>query len=289
LASKSLKSTKGQDNAANRKPVAAGTPVPAPRDLARFAALVKIIEGLRGPHGCPWDKAQTHQSLRETFLQECYEALEAMDEADAAKLREELGDLLLHVVLQAQIGAEAGEFTIRDVIEGINRKLVHRHPHVFGEKQVKDVDEIIHNWETLKKEEKGESTSLLASVPRAMPALSYAQEVQHRVAEVGFDWKYDSGVIEKLAEEVAELSRARGRRRKTEEYGDLLFTIANIARRQGIDLEVALREANRKFYTRFTAMEEQCRERRVNIGDLSFEEQNELWERVKRRRGRTES
>jgi len=203
----------------------------------------------------PLDRKQTHSSLRETFLQECYEVIEALDENDAQKLREELGDLLLHIVLQAQIASEANEFDIGDVIEGINKKLIHRHPHVFGEQKVKDVEEVLHNWEELKRQEKGVTDSMLNSVPKSLPSLSYSQEVQHRVAQVGFDWKTDEGVIEKLAEEVGELKRAGNEKEISEEYGDLLFTIVNIARRQGVDAEVALREANRKFRRRFQYME----------------------------------
>jgi len=253
-----------------------------PRDLSRFSALVKIIRQLRNPDGgCPWDRAQTHKSLRGTFLQECYEVLEALDEADSRKLREELGDLMLHIVIQAQIAAESDEFTVDEVIDGINRKLIHRHPHVFGEQKVSGVKDVLHNWEELKRAEKGKDVSLLASVPKDMPSLSHAQEIQHRVARVGFDWKEDSGVIDKLAEEVGELSRASSKEQKVEEFGDLLFTMANIARRQEIDLEVALREANRKFLDRFRYMEEICRQKGVNIGDLSFAEQNAMWNKAK--------
>jgi len=253
-----------------------------PKDLSRFSALVNIIRQLRNPEGgCPWDRAQTHTSLRETFLQECYEVLEALDEAESRKLREELGDLLLHIVMQAQIAAESGEFSIDEVINGINRKLIHRHPHVFGDVKVNGVNDIVYNWEELKKAEKGKDVSLLASVPKAMPSLSYAQEIQRRVARVGFDWKEDSGVIDKLAEEVAELGQADSEDHKVEEFGDILFTVANIARRQKIDLEVALREANRKFLQRFQYMEEICRKKGVNIGDLSFKQQNALWNEAK--------
>jgi len=257
-----------------------------PKDWGRFSALMRVIARLRGPDGCPWDKEQTHTSLRETFLEECHEVLEALDEGDARKLREELGDLLLHIVLQARIAEEAKEFKMGDVIESINRKLVHRHPHVFGERKVSGVDEIVHNWEELKREEKPAGESILGSVPKSLPALGYSQEVQHRVAQVGFDWETDEGVIEKLAEEVEELSRAQDEKQKVEEYGDLLFTLANIARRQGVDLEVALREANSKFRRRFQHMEEACRQRGVEMTDLTFKEQNKLWEEAKRRTGR---
>ena len=256
--------------------------VTLPKDLSRFSALVKIIARLRGPDGCPWDKEQTHASLRESFLQECYEVLETLDEGDSRKLREEMGDLLLHIVLQAQIAEESGEFKITDVIKSINEKLIHRHPHVFGGQKVAGVEEIVHNWEILKREEKGTEVSIIASVPKSMPALSYSQEIQHRVAQVGFDWESDTGVIEKLAEEVSELTLADTIEGKKEEFGDLLFTMVNIARRQGVDLEVALREANHKFSRRFQYMEDLCRRRSLTFSGLSFDEQNRLWEEAKR-------
>ena len=253
-----------------------------PENLNEFTALVDIITMLRSPDGCPWDRQQTHRSLRATFLQECYEVLAALDSGDVAALREELGDLLLHIVLQAQIASEAGEFDIGDVIEGISKKLVYRHPHVFGDGYARDAEEVARNWESLKRAEKGTAYSILDSVPGEMPALSYSQEVQHRVAQVGFDWEDDEGVIDKLAEEIREFREAEGLERRTQEFGDLLFTLANIARRQHMDLETALREANRKFYRRFARMEEVCRQRGISFGDLSFDEQNTLWEEAKK-------
>jgi tetrapyrrole methylase family protein / MazG family protein len=257
-----------------------------PDDLSKFDALREIIARLRAPDGCPWDRKQTHASLRETFLQECYEVLESLDEGNARELREELGDLLLHIVLQAQIAEESGEFKIEDVIKGINEKLIHRHPHVFGTVQVKNAEEVLHNWQELKqveKDKKGNKDSLLASVPKSLPALNYSQEIQHRAAQVGFDWENDQGVIDKLAEELGEFQHAATKKEKTEEIGDILFTMANIARRQGIELEVALREANQKFYKRFNYMEAVCKKRSIKIGDLSFDEQNALWDEAKKK------
>jgi tetrapyrrole methylase family protein/MazG family protein len=247
-----------------------------------FENLVDIVAKLRGPDGCPWDKEQTHRSLRATFLQECYEVLAALDSGDTAALREELGDLMLHIVLQAQIAAEAGEFTIEDSLRSISEKLIFRHPHVFGSTEVGSAEEVTHNWVQLKQAEKGTDESMLAGVPKEMPALGYSQEIQDRVARVGFDWEDDEGVIDKLAEEVDEFRRTESRERRAEEFGDLLFTLANIARRWDIDLEAALRGANQRFYRRFAHMEEVCRRRGVNIGDLSFDEQNALWEEAKR-------
>jgi tetrapyrrole methylase family protein/MazG family protein len=253
-----------------------------PEDLSRFSALVDLIARLRAPDGCPWDRKQTHASLRGSLLSECYEVLEALDEGDTSKLRDELGDLLLQIVLHAQIASEAGEFGLGEVIEGINRKLIHRHPHIFGSEKVKDAEEVALNWEELKGEEREPGTSILESVPRPMPALGYSQEVQRRAAYLGFDWEEDEGVIDKLAEEVSEFQQADSDKEKAIEFGDLLFTLANIARRMGIDLEAALREANRRFYKRFSYMEEACRQRGLDFGQLSFDEQNALWEEAKK-------
>lgn len=253
-----------------------------PQDLDKFATLVEIIARLRAPDGCPWDRKQTHASLRENLLAECYEVLEALDEGDSGKLCDELGDLLMQIVLHARIAAEAGEFEMGDVVRGINTKLIHRHPHIFGSKKVRDAEEVALNWESLKQEEREADTSILESVPRQMPALGYSQEIQRRVARVGFDWENVDGVIEKLAEEVRELQEAGSQEERAQEFGDLLFTLVNIARRQGVDSEAALREASRRFFRRFTYMEELCRQRGLNFDELSFDEQNALWEEAKR-------
>ena len=252
-------------------------------DLSQFTTLVDIIARLRAPDGCPWDKRQTHASLRGNLLEECYEVLEALDEDNSDKLCDELGDLLMQVVLHTQIATEAGEFELSDVVNSITTKLIHRHPHVFGSKKVKNAEEVAFNWETLKQEERGADTSILASVPKQMPALGYSQEIQRRVAQVGFDWADIDGVIRKLTEEVNELKQADSQERKAQEFGDLLFTLANIARRLGIDLETALREANQRFYRRFTYMEAVCRQGGVNLGELSLDEQNVLWEEAKKK------
>jgi tetrapyrrole methylase family protein/MazG family protein len=254
-----------------------------PGDLSQFAALVEIMARLRAPDGCPWDRQQTHASIKGNLLEECYEVLEALDEGDVAKLCNELGDLLMQIVFHAQIAAEAGEFELGDVIRSINTKLIHRHPHVFGSSKVKDAGEVLVNWEALKREEREAEASLLGGIPREMPALSYSQEVQDRVARVGFDWENIDGIIDKLAEEVAELKQAESQEQKVREFGDLLFTLANIARRMGINLEASLRQANQRFYRRFSYMEELCRQRGLNLSQLSLDEQNALWEEAKRR------
>jgi tetrapyrrole methylase family protein/MazG family protein len=251
-------------------------------NLDKFDTLVEIIARLRGPEGCPWDREQTHASLREALLEECYEVLEALDEKSSQKLSEELGDLLMQIVFHAQLAAESGEFQLRDVIRKINTKLIHRHPHVFGSVRVKDSGEALVNWEALKKKEKGGNASLLDNVPKKLPSLSYSQEIQGRAARTGFDWEDIEGVIDKLAEEVDELKRAESRREKEHEFGDLLFTLVNVARWLEVDPESALRETNQRFYRRFTSMEAVCRKRGVSLADLSFEEQDELWEEAKK-------
>ncbi|MCJ7605963.1 MAG: nucleoside triphosphate pyrophosphohydrolase [Dehalococcoidales bacterium] len=255
--------------------------MPIPEDLGKFESLVSIIARLRAPDGCPWDREQTHTTLRVNLLSEAYEVLEALDAGDDDELCEELGDLLLQIVLHAQIARDEGEFEIADVIRGICTKIIGRHPHIFGDTEVNSSREVMVNWEALKKIEKPERASMLEGVPKAMPSLDYAYEIQRRVARVGFDWEDMDGVIEKLAEEVREIREANDKDELADEYGDLLFTLANIIRRDGIDPETALREANRKFYKRFAYMEELCRQRGYTFGELTFKEQNDLWNEAK--------
>jgi len=253
----------------------------SPEELHKFDTLVGIIARLRGPDGCPWDRKQTHASLRENLLSECYEVLAALDDGDTDQLGEELGDLLLQIVLHAQIASEAGEFTLGDVVHSITTKLIHRHPHIFGNRTVADAEEVMLNWEELKEEEREDGVSMLNGVPRLMPALSYSYEVQKRVARVGFDWENLDGVIDKLVEEIGELRQAGNLEQQAHEFGDLLFTLVNIARRMGIDAEAALRKTNQRFYRRFSRMEEICRQRGLNLRELSLDEQDVLWEEAK--------
>ncbi len=250
-------------------------------DLSQFHGLERIVAQLRAPDGCPWDREQTHASLKKYLLEECYEVLEALDEGDTDRLCEELGDLLLQIALHAQIAAEAGEFSMGDVLRGINAKLIHRHPHVFGDVQVADAREVEHNWEALKREERQEEASLLSGVAKDMPALAYSQSIQGRAAQAGFEWESLGGVIEKVDEELAELSVAQNQEEKVGEFGDVLMALVNIARWLQIDAEESLRLANRRFYRRFTQMEELCRQRGVDFRSLSFDEQNGLWEQAK--------
>ena len=256
--------------------------MPVPENLHKFDTFVDIIARLRAPDGCPWDKEQTHKSLRVNLLSEAYEVLEALDGADPAKLREELGDLLLQVVLHAQIAKDEDEFEIDDVIKGISEKIVRRHPHIFGNKKVRDSKEVMHNWEILKKDEREAGKSMLDGVPKYMPALAYAYEISRRAVRVGFEWENIGGVIDKLIEEIREIKEASGPEEKTQEFGDLLFTLVNFARWQGIDAEVALREANRKFYKRFSRVEELCRKRGKELPKLTLKEWDDLWEEAKK-------
>ena len=248
---------------------------------AEFQTLVDIIARLRSPEGCPWDREQTHRSLRDALLEECYEVLEALDAGDTAELQVELGDLLMQVVFHARIAADAGHFTIEDVIAGIVAKLVRRHPHVFGDSEAADSNAVLRHWEDIKKEERPEGVSMLDGAPKAMPALAYSQEIQGRVARVGFDWESDDGVLDKLNEEVREMSQAETQAEKEAEFGDILFTLVNYARRQGIDAEAALRQASGKFYRRFRSMEQHCDREGLCFKDLSFDQQNRLWEQAK--------
>jgi tetrapyrrole methylase family protein/MazG family protein len=250
-----------------------------------FTGLKRIIARLRGPNGCPWDKKQTHASLKPYLVEESYEVLQALDEGVPEKLRDELGDLLLQIMLHSQIADEEEQFNIDGVIENISEKLIHRHPHVFGSVKAKDAVEVEQSWEALKQEERAEGESILSGMPEQMPALAYSQSMQRRVAGVGFDWETVEEIIDKLAEEVGEIKRAASQHEKANEFGDLLFTLANIARRLGIDLEMALRSANQRFYQRFTYMEKICRERGINLASLSLDEQNKLWEEAKRSMG----
>jgi tetrapyrrole methylase family protein/MazG family protein len=246
-----------------------------------FVALIDIIARLRGPDGCPWDREQTHLSLKPTLVEECYEVLEAVDEEDDKKLCEELGDLLMQIVLHAQIADDQGKFSIKDVLQGINTKLIHRHPHVFGEAKVSNSQEVILSWEALKQKERG-VTPLLSGLPKGMPALAYSQALQRRAARVGFDWKDINGVIEKLGEEVEELRQSANPEERAREFGDVLFALTNVARWLDVESEEALRMANERFCRRFGYMEKHCLEQGIALSSLSLDQQNELWEDAKK-------
>ena len=250
-----------------------------------FESFQEVVASLRAPHGCEWDRKQTHKSLRKALLEETYEALKAIDEGDSSKLTEELGDILLQVVLHAQIGYEKGAFSMVDVLRGINQKIVRRHPHVFGDVKLESMDHLLVNWEKMKAEERkangNAENSLLDGVPDILPALIQAQEVQDRAARVGFDWKDIRGVLDKIMEELQEVDVTTNQSQLAEEIGDLLFAVVNYARWRKVDAEFALQEANQKFKKRFGFIESKTRQQGRELGQLSFDELNEFWEEAK--------
>jgi tetrapyrrole methylase family protein/MazG family protein len=254
-------------------------PLPRSSSLANLAETVAI---LRSPDGCPWDQEQTHQSLRGDFLEEVSEVLAALDENDMDGLREELGDVFYHLVMQIQMASEAEEFRLTDVIAGIDAKLKYRHPHVWGDWRVRDSEEVIQNWEMLKAREKAErSNSLVDNIPHTLPALARSQKLQTRVRQVGFDWPDIAGVYEKVQEEIAELHEAASAEQKAEELGDLLFVVVNLAKWLDIDAESALREANAKFSRRFRALEKLAETRQLSLSEMDLDSLEALWQEVK--------
>ncbi|HEV8383339.1 MAG TPA: nucleoside triphosphate pyrophosphohydrolase [Candidatus Acidoferrales bacterium] len=274
-----------------------------------FEALVALQERLLAPDGCPWDREQTHESLRTYLIEETYEVLEALDARDDQRLPGELGDLLLQIVFHAQLARQAGRFDIRDVIERIHTKMVRRHPHVFGEVKAATSKAVLKNWEQLKAEERAKTEksgagtegqgsfaslrmttgSVLEGVPHTLPALLEAYQITRRAANIGFDWDDVEGILEKLREETAELREhlgpardAQTQQRVEEELGDLLFVAVNLARFLNVDPEITLKKANRKFISRFRAMEEEAARRGGRLADVPREEMEALWERAKR-------
>lgn len=247
-----------------------------------YEGVEQVLARLLGPDGCPWDKKQTRETLAEDFLEECYELIEAIEEGDDAKIIEELGDVLFHVIFQMRLGEDSGEFSREDVLGGLVDKLVRRHTHVFGDRSASGADEAIANWEAAKRQEKAASGgSILDGAPKNMPALSYAQAVQGRAERAGFDWDNFDGVLAKVAEELAEIEAAGTDAERESELGDLLFSVVNAARWLGIDAETALRGANRKFFARFTQMERISRERGATFDTLSLDEKESLWQEAK--------
>ncbi len=267
---------------------------------AAFARLVDLVRVLRSPGGCPWDREQTLQTLRPFVLEETYEVLEALDRDDRRALREELGDFIFEGVLLAQLCTESGDFTVADSLHAISDKLVRRHPHVFGpaggtgdddRPRPTTPDEVVERWEDLKSREtssKGEQRTALGGVPKVLPALLRTHEIGIRASAVGFDWERAADVVAKIEEEVAELraeirsGAPENRDRAEEEMGDLLFAIANLSRKLGIEPESALRRANDKFTRRFSAMEARLRATGKPLSGFTLREMDDEWERVKR-------
>ncbi len=250
----------------------------------KFNELVKIMARLRSPDGCPWDKEQTHETLKKYMIEEAYELLETIDAQDDEALMEECGDVLLQVVFHARIAQEEGRFTILDVLEKIGHKLVSRHPHVFSDRDAHSADEVLRNWETDKKKEKPERESILDGIPNHLPALMQAQRIQERASRVGFDWEQVEEVFEKFEEEWQEFRRARSeehRQRVEEELGDLLFALVNVARYVDVDPEQALAKTNQKFKRRFRYIEDQAKKNQQILNHMTLEEMDGLWEQAK--------
>jgi tetrapyrrole methylase family protein/MazG family protein len=274
--------------------------VPALEPLANVTSphgLPWLVARLRAPDGCPWDREQDHLSLRKFLLEESYEVYDALEAGSTPQLAEELGDLLLQIVLHAQYAAEEGVFDLSDVHRSVMTKIVRRHPHVFGDVVAESAADVIRNWEQIKAGERasrldrdGESEADDGSMPaafaglsRTLPALAYAQEMQERAASLGYDWPSVEGVLDKVAEEAAEVVAAPDEHARHEELGDLLLVVVNLARKLGIDAEAALRSASAKFAVRFAQVERLAAERDVELRSLSFDELDDLWREAKRR------
>ncbi len=241
--------------------------------------LIEIIDILRSENGCKWDREQTHSSLRKNMLEEAYEAVDAIDDNDFKHLQEELGDVLLQVVLHSQIAKEEKAFNIEDVAKGISDKLVHRHPHVFGDVKVSSTSEILDNWEKLKKEEKPHRTSIMDGISKAQSALMSAQKISKKAVNVGFEWPNEDSLYDCVYSEIKEFKDAKTKEEKEEELGDILFAIVNLARWNKLDAEQALLKANKKFINRFKSMEKNANK---ELEHLTLEEWDELWKKAKK-------
>jgi tetrapyrrole methylase family protein/MazG family protein len=242
--------------------------------------LRDIVAQLRSPEGCPWDREQTHESLKPHLIEECYELIDAIDAADDKELKEELGDLLLQVVLHSQMASEEKRFDLDDVAAVIADKLVNRHPHVFGETRLPDSEAVLRQWEVIKRAEKQERRSVLDGVPKGLPALARAQKVQGKAARVGFDWNKAEGALEKVREELSEVESAP-ENDLHEEIGDLLFALVNFARKKELDAEQLLNQATTKFAVRFQTMERLAQERNMEFVSLPLAQKDLLWEEAK--------
>ena len=255
-----------------------------------IARLLKIMARLRGPGGCPWDREQTHQSIRHNLIEECYEAIDALDEGKMDAFKDELGDLLLQVVFHAQMASEAGTFDFDAVARTINDKLVRRHPHVFGKTKADDSAAVLQQWEAIKKSEKNADTIVsLGDLPKHLPALLKADKLQRKVARVGFDWKRSKDVVAKVEEEVRELKGAMGskdRKQFEEELGDLLFAVVNLARFENLQAEELLNRATAKFVKRFQEIEKAVHGSGRRLEDCTLRELDTLWESARHKKKR---
>lgn len=254
------------------------------KDKYNVNDLVRIMEILRAPDGCMWDQAQDHHSIRQNFIEETYEACEAIDDNDTDHLKEELGDVLLQVVFHTQMEKEKGVFDLNDVADGVCKKLIFRHPHIFGDVKVGSTDEILSNWDDLKRKEKKQETdtSTLESVSKSLPSLIRAQKLQKKAAKVGFDWPDVSGALDKVEEELAEVRAAIGGNGDIEEeIGDLIFAVTNVSRFVKVDSERAAEKTCNKFVCRFADMEKQAAAEGKNLSDLTLSELDALWDKAK--------
>jgi MazG family protein len=250
-----------------------------------FQRLCEIVAQLRAPGGCPWDREQTNESLLPSLIEEAYEVAGALRARDDVNFREELGDLLLLIVMQAEIAREEGRFVIDQVAHDVTEKLIRRHPHVFGESDVRGSEGVVRQWEAIKREEKKDDTHYLASLPEALPALMRAQKAQKKVARVNFDWERIEHVVAKVEEELGEAKEAIASENApavAEEIGDLLFAAVNLSRKCGIDAEEALQSATNKFRTRFNRLEDELKAQGKRLGDVGLDELDAIWNRVKR-------
>lgn len=255
--------------------------IPLLPGVTSFEGLQNTMAHLRAPEGCPWDREQTHESLRAELLEETYEVVAAIDAGDVCALQEELGDLLLQVLIHTQIATEEGEFKMAQVIAGVDAKLKHRHPHVWGERSVQGTQDVLRRWEELKREEKGEDRSVLDGVPAALPALQQADTYSRRAARVGFDWTEAGGVADKIREEMAEVVAAASPEEREAELGDLLFAVVNWARWLEANPETALRKASARFGRRFRVVERLARERGLDLAALTIDDLEALWQEAK--------
>jgi tetrapyrrole methylase family protein/MazG family protein len=258
------------------------------RILDEWAKLVETVARLRGPDGCPWDRQQTHESLRKYAIEETYEVVEAIETGDPIKIEDELGDMLLQVLLHAQIASESGQFDIAGVCKVIREKLQRRHPHVFADTQISGVEDVLANWDKIKHAEPGyeDRKSVLDGVPKSLPALMRAVKLSKKAAKTGFDWPDVHAIFGKIEEETCELKEAIASSDKAkvkEEIGDLLFTIVNVARHEDIDPEEALRAMLGKFSDRFSRIEDHARQAGCEISDLSLDEMDRIWDEAKNR------
>lgn len=249
-----------------------------------FDRLVEIMASLRGKKGCPWDREQTHQSLKPFLIEETYEVLEAIDEDDPEKIKEELGDLLFQIIFHSRLAEEKGQFNIYDVIKGISEKMIARHPHVFGNEKYETSEAVLKQWEDRKKDEGKTRESILEGIPKELPSLLRAQKIQARVARVGFDWEKVEDVLKKLDEELDEFKEALNKQKQKEiedELGDIFFVLVNISRFVGVNPEDALRKTISKFISRFRYIEMKASEMGRNLSDMTLSEMDNLWEEAK--------